>query len=156
MRITQWGELGALSCIFLAQQHSQANETVRAQSIAEAHGIDLLYTQQILQRLRKGDVITSVRGSTGGYKLSRAPSQITLRQILSASEGDTFEVICETKPINSEKCRSDSFCSLKPIWFKLRDHIDTFLDSITLEQLQSSVPQDLDLPIQIGKDSHTT
>lgn len=135
MRITQWGEYGVHCCIFLAQQHELGRQTLSAAEIAESQTIDLQYTQQILQRLRKNGIVQSVRGPQGGYRLSRAAAEITLLDILVAEEGETFQIICETKPLTSERCSPGALCNLRPVWYELREHIDDFLQNITLDQL---------------------
>lgn len=135
MRITQWGEYGVLCSIYIAQRIKDGQTSINAADIAAAQNIAVDYAQQILQRLRRAAIIESVRGPTGGYKLTKCPADITLKDILVASEGDTFEVICETKPINTERCATGSECALRPIWFKLKEHINNFLVGYTLQSL---------------------
>lgn len=137
MHITQWGEYGVHCATFIAQQQRNGAETVRASQIAEAQQIPLDYAQQILQRLRKNSIVKSVRGPQGGYLLSRPAQEITLRDILIAAEGDTFEVICEYKPLSSDRCSPGAAeqCNLRPLWFGLRQHVDEFLMRFTLEDL---------------------
>lgn len=132
MRITQWGEYGVHCTHYIARQELEGKKSVSAADVAASQNIDLLYAQQILQRLRRNNIVQSIRGPNGGYRLSRPPQEISLFDILKASEGDTFEVICETKPISTERCAPGPSCSLRPIWFKLRDHIDQFLGSYSL------------------------
>src|SRR5690606_3493579 len=69
MRITQWGEFGVHCTVYIAERHRAGAATVTAAEIADAQGIDPQYTQQILQRLRRKGLITSVRGPQGGYRL---------------------------------------------------------------------------------------
>ena len=111
MRITKWGEYGILCTIFLAKMMEE-EVSVTAQDIAKTQSIPLQYTHQILQRLRKGEIVESVRGPKGGYKLSRIPSEINLRQVLEASEGTTFEVICDSSPPYGDKCGQEHHCAL--------------------------------------------
>ena len=155
MRITQWGEYATHFCIYFARQSSgdtSANRTsLTATEIAKEHGIDQLYAQQILQRLRKGNLIKSIRGAQGGYQLSKEPSQITLRDILSAAEGETFEMICDSKPINESKCAPTSLCSLRGVWRELKTSIDDFLETKTLLELSSKLPTQKEVLTQIGK-----
>ena len=135
MRITQWGEYGVHFSIFLAQREKDGAIPVGASEIAADQGTAVEYAQQILQRLRRGHVVESIRGPLGGYKLSRPASEITLLDILVAAEGDSFELICESKPINPERCAEGHHCSLRPIWHDLRSHINSFLGSRTLHHL---------------------
>ena len=103
------------------------------------------------------------RDAHGGFILSRAPSQISLKEILEALEGDIFEVFCE--PQMRERIVCEHFyskCSVRPIWYRLRDLIDQFFQNITLEALLNGEPkvqQDLELfhfePVNLNSLSQT-
>jgi Rrf2 family cysteine metabolism transcriptional repressor len=138
MRVTKWGECGILCAVYLAERYGQG--TVGALEISESQGLDIQYTQQILQRLRKGGVIESERGPRGGYRLAQAPEQITLKDILYATEGDTFQIICDYAPIhpNAEDgahCATKETCGLHGVWQDLRNAIDKLLEQRTLKDL---------------------
>lgn len=136
MKITQWGEYGLLCSMHIARSEQSGERTVGAAEIAEHQGIALQYAQQILQRLRKGGVIESVRGPHGGYKLARPAAEITLGEILLAAEGSTFEVICDTKPIDpNQRCRPEHACGLRTLWHELAEHVDGFLHGRNLADL---------------------
>ncbi len=135
MRVTKWGECGILCSLHLAQRHGGA--PVGAAEIAAAQGLDLQYTQQVLQRLRKGGVIDSSRGPHGGYSLVKAPAEVTLKEILYAAEGDTFEIICDYAPIHPDAsspshCADKTTCGLHAVWQDLRSAIDSLLEARTL------------------------
>jgi Rrf2 family iron-sulfur cluster assembly transcriptional regulator len=122
----------------LAKRYGEG--TTGASEISEAQGLDLQYTQQILHRLRKGGVIESERGPRGGYKLARAPKETTLRDILYAAEGDTFQIICDYAPIHpdqgsSSQCATKETCGLHGVWQDLRAAIDKLLEQRTLDDL---------------------
>ncbi|MDD2943608.1 MAG: Rrf2 family transcriptional regulator [bacterium] len=135
MRITHWGEYGAQCCIYIARASLEGRAIVGAAEIAEAQGIGIEYAQQILHRLRKAGVIGSVRGPNGGYKLNKSVDELTLMDVLHAVEGTSFEVICEKKPLNSTRCGTGSNCSLRPLWYELRDHVNEFLFRFSLRTL---------------------
>lgn len=140
MRVTKWGECGVLCSLHLARRFGHA--AVGAIEIAESQGLDVQYTQQVLQRLRKGGVVESERGPRGGYRLARAPETISLKDILYAAEGDTFQIICEHAPIhpnpeNSSMCATKENCSLHSVWQDLRQAIDTLLDHRSLADLMA-------------------
>lgn len=140
MRVTQWGELGVLSAIEVARSSSGS---VSATEIATQLKIDIQYAQQILHRLKKGTVLKSIRGPKGGYSLARDAASITLQEILRAAEGGTFEVFCETKPLDEERCSPDHSCNLRPIWMRLREHIDGFLSGVSLHDLSKRPVEDI-------------
>ncbi|MBX7143442.1 MAG: Rrf2 family transcriptional regulator [Oligoflexia bacterium] len=147
MHITQWGEYGIHCSAFIAQRRKAGQETVRATEIAEAQKIPVDYAQQILQRLRKNGIVHSVRGPQGGYKLGKEPQEINLYDILVASEGDTFEVICDHKPLSLECCNPSTNCNLRPIWYGLRQQVNEYLSRFTLEMLLSG-----ELGIELSED----
>jgi Rrf2 family cysteine metabolism transcriptional repressor len=157
MRITQWGEYATHFCIYFARHNSSIHSTNRtsitATEIAKEHNIDQLYAQQILQRLRKGNLINSIRGAQGGYQLSRDPSEISLKDILSAAEGETFEMICDSKPISETKCAPTGLCSLRGVWRELKTEIDDFLETKLLSELAIKLPAQKEELMQIGRKS---
>jgi len=131
MRITKWGEYGILCCIHLAKRGTEV--AVGAAELSKYQAIPLQYTQQILQRLRRGKIVVSVRGPGGGYKLSRDPSLINLKDILYAAEGNTFEVICDNHTIPCHKYPSR--CVLQPVWRQLKEKVDELLEGQSLASL---------------------
>jgi Rrf2 family iron-sulfur cluster assembly transcriptional regulator len=138
MRVTKWGECGILCSLYLAKKFG--GPATGATEIAESQGLDTQYTQQILHRLRKGGVIESERGPRGGYRLSRAPELISLKEILYAAEGDTFQIICEYAPIHPDStdnshCVTKESCGLHGVWQELRAAIDNLLEQRTLKDL---------------------
>ena len=136
MRITQWGEYGVLISVYLADKQSQAeNEVVGASEIAHAQGIALQYAQQILLRLRDGGIVESVRGPHGGYRLAKPAQEVSLLHILLAAEGDTFELMCQARPISPLRCLEANPCFLRDIWKNLKTTIDSYLSSLTLDKI---------------------
>jgi Rrf2 family iron-sulfur cluster assembly transcriptional regulator len=157
MRVTKWGECGILCALYLARRYDES--TVGASDIAENQGLDLQYTQQILHRLRKGNVIESVRGPKGGYRLVQPPEKTTLKEILYAAEGDTFQIICDYAPIHPNadapnQCATKETCSLHGVWQDLRTAIDALLEQKTLADLLTQ-PQEGDSLVQLGKKEFT-
>ena len=139
MRITRWVEYGVHILAAITKEQDAGAKAVGASSIAQELGIARDYTLQVLHRLKDGGILTSSRGPRGGYTLARASEEITLKEIMHAAEGNTFEVICETKPLTSDRCLPDSACGLKAVWYDLRDHLHVFLESKSLRELTDSI-----------------
>lgn len=145
MRITRWGELGILCSLFLAQQaqDSQANSgksqpsqtQIGAADIAKSQGIPLQYTQQILHRLKKGGIVTSRRGPRGGYELARSPEHISLYDVVAASEGEVFQLICDEHPVYAQACSASVSCGLRGVWQGLQERISDYLKDQTLAEV---------------------
>ena len=130
MKITKWGEYGILCCMYLAEHHGQ--KAVGAGEISETQSIPLQYTHQILQRLRKGGIIESLRGPHGGYRLAKSPENTNLKDIIYATEGNTFGVICDIHPPYARCTKPEERCGLYKVWHELKDAIDTLLAGRTL------------------------
>ncbi len=130
MRITRWGEYGILCCLYLARRYNDG--PIGASEIAQTQSIPIKYAQQILHRLRRGGVIKSVRGPHGGFLLAREPVRVSLKDILYAAEGDTFEVVCDADPIQHQNCSNKDACSLHAVWQDLKSSVDQVLSAATL------------------------
>lgn len=133
MRVTRWGEYGILCSVHLAENFS--DKPIGAAEIAERQRIPLQYAQQILHRLKKGQIVESIRGPNGGYRLLNRPENVTLKDILYAAEGNTFELICDENPIREECSSANACCALQSVWKDLKHLIDNHLGSKTLAEL---------------------
>ena len=101
--------------------------------VAERQGISLKYLERIMPQLVAAELVEGVHGKGGGYKLSRKPSKITVGQILRAAEGDIAPVSC--LECNAEKCDREATCRTLPMWVKLDEMINDYLDSVTIKDL---------------------
>lgn len=133
MRITTWAEYGVICALHLARRADEG--LVSGREIAEREKLPPDYAEQILLRLRRAGIVTSTRGARGGYALARPASRITLREILAASELVTFDLHCDSHPIDAERCASDVGCSIRPVWQMLQRRIDETLEGVRLSDL---------------------
>ncbi|AHG91123.1 transcriptional regulator, Rrf2 family [Gemmatirosa kalamazoonensis] len=133
MRITTWAEYGLICALHLAKRVAEGPVTGR--DVAEKERLPTDYVEQILLRLRRAGIVRSTRGARGGYVLDRPAEQITVRQIIHASELATFELHCVTHPVNEERCSTSHSCSIRPVWQMLQRRIDDVLDSVCLSDL---------------------
>lgn len=138
MRITTWAEYGLICALHLARRAEQGPITGR--DIAAKERLPADYVEQILLRLRRAGIVRSTRGSRGGYVLDRAPTEITVRQVIQASELATFELHCVTHPVDEERCSVAHACSIRPVWQMLQRRIDDVLESVRLADLLEAEP----------------
>ena len=156
MHITQWGEYGIHCSLYLALRQREGVEAVSAAEIAESQGIALQYAQQILQRLRKGGIIESTRGPSGGYNLLKPAEQISVLDIIDASEGNTFHVICEDKPLSPSRCDSEVPCYLRDLWYGLQKHVNEYLGQHSLaDLLERHIIEDKVVQLGLGTSSES-
>ncbi len=141
MRITTWTEYSLIISIHLARRAAAGNGPVAAREIAEQERLPGDYVEQILLRLRRAGLVESVRGAKGGYTLAREPDTISIRDIMTASEHQTFEMNCETHPVDAERCGPGSVCSIRPVWQALQQRVDDLLGGIRLADLMKHETQ---------------
>ena len=72
--------------------HAVNGRTMQVREIAAMTSLSHSYLEQLLSQLRKAGLLVSVRGSSGGYKLSRPAHEITVLEIIESLEGAIFEV----------------------------------------------------------------
>lgn len=148
MRITTWAEYGLICALHLAKRWNEGPVTGRDVAMKEKLPAD--YVEQILLRLRRADVIRSIRGARGGYVLARAPEAISVRDVISASELATFDLHCVSHPVGEERCSESGNCSIRPVWVLLQQRIDSVLESVHLADLLHEEPvvrQRVGLPV---------
>ncbi|HET7456846.1 MAG TPA: Rrf2 family transcriptional regulator [Gemmatimonadaceae bacterium] len=135
MRITTWAEYGLICSLHLARRADEGPVTGR--DIAAREKLPGDYVEQILLRLRRAEIVKSVRGARGGYLLARPAEEISVRDVVAASELATFEVHCVSHPVESERCSESHACSIRPVWQLLQKRIDDVLESVRLSDLLS-------------------
>jgi Rrf2 family protein len=133
VRITTQAEYGLICALHLARRNDDGPVTGR--EIASRERLPGDYVEQIMLKLRRAGIVTSTRGAHGGYHLARPAEQITVRDVISASEHSTFDVHCVTHPVEAERCAVSHDCSIRPVWVLLQRRIDEVLDSVRLSDL---------------------
>ena len=101
--------------------------------IVERQGMSQKYIEGIMTSLSKGGLVEGVHGRGGGYRLSRAPEDYTLGEILRLTEGDLAPVSCVTR--GAPVCENAASCRARPVWDELNRRINDYLDSVTLADL---------------------
>jgi Rrf2 family protein len=133
VRITTQAEYGLICALHLARRLSDGPVTGR--EIATMERLPADYVEQIMLKLRRAQIVKSTRGAHGGYHLSRSPEEISVRDVIAASEHSTFEVHCTSHPVEEERCASSHDCSIRPVWMLLQRRIDDVLESVRLSDL---------------------
>ena len=141
MRVTTWTEYSLIISLHLARHGRAGGAPVAARELADAERLPADYVEQILLRLRRAGLVESVRGAKGGYYLARGPSEISVRDVMTASEHQTFEINCEAHPVDAERCSPAGLCSIRPVWVALQQRVDGLLASITLADLMKEASQ---------------
>ncbi len=132
MKLSTKGRYGLRALVDLAV-HSEEG-IVSIQSIANRQNISVSYLEQLVGKMRRAGIVTSVRGAAGGYRLAKSPSTISVGDVLRALEGDLEAVDC---PGNDEipTCEAAPKCVTKYVWKRINDSISQAVDTIMIEEL---------------------
>src|SRR5512134_2342008 len=96
---------------------SDTDLPVSISAIAEAEGLSPEYTAKLMRELRLGMLVQSVRGSEGGYRLTRPAAEISVWSALQVLGGDFFsEHFCDCHPGQQARCVRSGNCSLRALW----------------------------------------
>lgn len=136
MKISTKGRYALRVMIDLAGR--PAGAVISLRDISQRQGITLKYLEQIIPLLSRAGLLKSVRGSSGGYRLTRPAAEYTAGEILRAVEGSLVPVAClEDEPNRCPRCNE---CKTLPFWQGLARVIDNYVDGVTLEDLLHGVP----------------
>lgn len=147
MRITTLAEYGVICALHLARRISDGPITGREIAARERLPVD--YVEQILLRLRRAGIVRSTRGARGGYALARPAADVSIRDVIAASEMTTFDLHCVSHPVDEERCSAAQGCSIRPVWLLLQQKIDDVLSGVRLADLlheESEVRELVGLP----------
>src|SRR5438067_3956026 len=133
VRITTLAEYGVICALHLAKR--VADGPVTGREIAERERLPSDYVEQILLRLRRAGLVRSTRGAHGGYALARNAEDISIRDVIEASEMTTFDLHCVSHPVEEERCSASHTCSIRPVWMLLQRKIDDVLQGVRLADL---------------------
>ena len=113
------------------------NNAVSLRDISLRQGISLLYLEQIFLRLKKNNVVKSVRGINGGYILTKEPSKIKLAEIFKAVDEKVKTVSCKKE--SKKACNGKSTkCITHNLWDELEIYINNFFEKKNLSELIKS------------------
>ena len=132
MKLTTKGRYAVMALADLARFDSINPVSLRDISLRQ--GISLLYLEQIFSKLKKNNIVQSVRGVNGGYILTRNPEQIKLANIFSAVNEELKTVQCKKE--SKKTCNGKSTkCITHNLWDELEIHIKDFFNKKNLGNL---------------------
>lgn len=133
MKISTKGRYGLRAVIDIAI-HGE-NEPVSLSDIAVRENISISYLEQLIAKLKRAQIVTSVRGAKGGYSLAKNKDQISVGDILRALEGDLAPVNCSEVTEHGSPCKESKQCLSKVVWRRISDSINNAVDNLMLSDL---------------------
>src|SRR5438270_10743753 len=110
----------------------RCNNACSANEIAEEYGISATLMAKVLQTLAHKSIVAAKHGSSGGYQLSKDPSQISALDVISAIDGPVLITSCVT---NHGNCDATQRCSVKEPLRRVNESILSVLGSVTIAQM---------------------
>ena len=129
MRLTTKGRYAVTAMLDLALHEDQG--PISLADISQRQAISLSYLEQLFAKLRKSELVSSVRGPGGGYELHRTSNTIYIAQIIDAVN----ESVDTTKCRGKGDCQGGETCLTHYLWEDLSDQIHQFLEGISLADL---------------------
>lgn len=107
---------------------------IQSREIAAAEGIPEQFLEQVLAALRRGEVVRSIRGASGGYELSRPARNITAGDVFRALSGPIAPIPCmDGDP--SDRCDQLDRCTVVSLWQRVQSAILQVLDGTTIQDM---------------------
>lgn len=131
MKISTRGRYAVRIMVELSRMNE--NEYASLKDIAEKQEIPFKYIEKTISLLVKNSMIESRHGKGGGYRLTRAPEDYPIGEILRITEGDMAPVACLS--CNGDGCSRKDICKTLPMWKEFEVLINSYFDSKTLKDL---------------------
>ena len=132
MKLNTRGRYAVMALADMAKFDNQNPISLRDVSLRQ--NISLVYLEQIFSKLKKNNIVKSIRGTNGGYILSKDPEQIKLSTIFSAVEEKVKTVQCKKE--SKKGCNGKlTKCITHYLWDELEMHINDFFDKKNLGDL---------------------
>lgn len=129
MRLTAKGRYAVTAMLDLAVHDGQG--PISLADVSERQGISLSYLEQLFAKLRRKELVKSVRGPGGGYQLNRSAKDIYIAQIVDSVD----ENVDATKCNGRADCQQGETCLTHELWSDLSSQIHNFLSDINLASL---------------------
>ena len=132
MKLTSKGRYAVMALVDLARFDNINPVSLRDISLRQ--GISLDYLEQIFSKLKKNEIVKSIRGTQGGYVLNKNPNDIKLTNIFHAVDEKVKTVQCKKE--SKKGCNGKSTkCVTHNLWDELELHINTFFENKSLKDL---------------------
>ncbi|HWF56037.1 MAG TPA: Rrf2 family transcriptional regulator [Solirubrobacteraceae bacterium] len=141
MRISAKADYAVRAAVELAA--APGEKPVKAERIATAQGIPLNFLENILGELRHSGIVRSHRGAEGGFRLAKAPEEVTVADVIRAVEGPLASVRGGPPEESAYPGASEA---LPRVWIAVRANLRTVLENVTVADVANGT-----LPKQIDK-----
>tara|TARA_Y100000590_G_scaffold423414_1_gene529278 strand:+ start:354 stop:776 length:423 start_codon:yes stop_codon:yes gene_type:complete len=132
MKLTSRGRYAVMALADMAAFDKKKPVSLRDISLRQ--NISLVYLEQIFSKLKKNNIVNSIRGINGGYILSKQPAEIKIADIFYAVDEKVKTVKCKKE--SKKSCNGKSIkCNTHNLWDELEIHINNFFERKNLNDL---------------------
>jgi Rrf2 family transcriptional regulator, iron-sulfur cluster assembly transcription factor len=149
MRLTTKGRFAVTAMIDLALREGDGPVTLAG--ISERQSISLSYLEQLFGKLRRYELVNSVRGPGGGYCLARPMDSISVADIIVAVDEPLDATQCGGK----ENCHDDRRCMTHDLWTNLNRHMFEYLQSVNLAGLVAEQRKRMERNVSVLRDERS-
>ncbi len=134
MKVSARVHYGLRAMTELARSYAAAR-LLSISEIARNEDLPVAYLEQLVGELRRAGLVEGTRGVRGGYRLARAPAEITVGDVYRVLEGEVAPVECTADDYLPGGCAREQVCLSRNIWERVQRAMLAVLDSTTLDDL---------------------
>ncbi|KAF0179879.1 MAG: BadM/Rrf2 family transcriptional regulator [Nitrospirae bacterium] len=123
----------AIRCLFYLA--GREDDLVMVEEIAQEMAIPKSFAAKILQKLARGGLVTSCQGVKGGFRLAKAPEEVSFYDVMVVTEGPLALNICTE---DRKSCDLSRTCKVHPFWVRVRQEVEEVFRRVTFERIRSS------------------
>jgi Rrf2 family protein len=141
MKFSSTEEYGLRCLLQMAKKGTKGTSTIT--ELAHKEDLTPAYVAKIMSILRKGGLVQSIRGQSGGYQLARSANTIDVNEVLEALGGKFFsrEEYCSTPSAEHNFCLHSMDCAIRSLWTGLSNEMTSYLKRCKLSDLVTTEPE---------------
>jgi Rrf2 family transcriptional regulator, iron-sulfur cluster assembly transcription factor len=133
MRFSAKGEYGIRAVLDVALYGD--NDPVAVKDISRRQNVPIRFLEQVMNALKKGGIVDSFRGASGGYKLARKADEITLADVVAAVEGPVIVMECLGTAEQTKTCDKSAECAIREVFGDVQAAVNDTLAAVSLSEL---------------------
>ncbi len=132
MKVTAQEEYG-IRCLLQLARRAGSDKPVTVREVAASESLSPAYAEKLLRVLSRAGLAESIRGTRGGYRMTRPPERVTLGDAVRALGGFVTQAeMCGKFTGHEECCVHTADCGLRPVWSTVNMHVQKILDAMPL------------------------
>ncbi|MFY7778889.1 MAG: SUF system Fe-S cluster assembly regulator [Elstera sp.] len=134
--VSKLADYAVVLAVHLGQMRQSGGVQASTADLSEATRLPSATVAKVLKALNRAGLVTAARGSGGGYRLARAPREITVAEIIAAIDGPLGMTEC-AGDTDHEACTHTSYCATKPHWARVTLAVQAALGAVTLDDMMA-------------------